>query len=156
MHRLSAPRRRIPALLILFLLVFASHLPAAAPIDASTYPRAFKGAAGEVKVHHPVISDWKNFKRLTGRMPVEISSSGGEQWIGSLFFEVDTVVHFDERLVSLHDVKASQWSFDGAEPSSRIHHSARKQRPCIRALFVADRNASGGCWDDRDPGCAAA
>lgn len=124
MLRMPASYRRIPLLLTLFSLVLASQLQAAS-IDASTYPRAYKGAAGEVKVHHPVISDWKNFKRLSGRMPVEISTSAGDQWIGSLAFEVDTVVHFDERLVSLHDARTLQWTFEGAEPSGEILDLAR-------------------------------
>jgi hypothetical protein len=125
MHRKLAPRRRIPKLCGLFLLVWISHVQAAGPIDASTYPRIYNGADGEVKVHHPVIADWKDFQRLSGRMPVEIGNSAGGRWIGSLSFEVDTVVHFDERVVSLHDAKPLQWTFDGANPPDGMLDLAR-------------------------------
>jgi len=119
MHQLPAPRRRFTILLILFSLILPCQLQpalAAAPIDASTYPREFHNASGRVMVHHPVIADWKDFTILSGRMPVEITTTAGDQWIGSLTFDVDTVVHFDDRLVSLRNASASRWIFDGEEP----------------------------------------
>jgi len=120
MHQLSAPRRRLLILLILFSLALA-----AAPTDASTYPREFHGAAGKVLVHHPVITDWKDFKSLQGRMPLEITTIQGDNWVGSLTFEVDTVVHFDERLVSLHNPRSSAVKFGQGEPPAEITELAR-------------------------------
>lgn len=125
MHRLKTPCRRVPALLIPFILLLTGPLQAAAPIDALTYPRIHRNPAGEVRVHHPDIVDWKDFQRLSGRMPVEITSAAGEQWMGSLYFEVDTVVHFDQRVVSLHDAKSLRWVFDGAEPPADMLELAR-------------------------------
>jgi hypothetical protein len=128
MHPDSAPLWRFRNLLSIFALLQICLLPplwAAGPIDASTYPREFRNSAGTVKVHHPVISDWRNFKSLLGRVPLEITGAAGDSWIGSLSFEVDTTVHFEDRIVSLHNPRPSRWDFDGGEPPGEIIDLAR-------------------------------
>jgi hypothetical protein len=129
MHQFSLPRRSLPALLCLFFLVLPCQLwsaSSAAPIDASTYPREFRNAAGRVLVHHPVITDWNGFRRLSGRMPLEVTTAGGESWIGSLAFEADTVVHFDGRLVSLLDPRWSGGTFERGTPPPEVLGLARE------------------------------
>jgi len=128
MHYRSVPLRRFPVLLSLFALLQICQLPplwAADPVDASTYPREFKNSAGRVKVHHPIIANWENFKSLSGRTPLEITSNAGDTWIGSLSFEVDTVVHFQDRIVSLHHPRPVRWDFDGGEPPREVIDLAR-------------------------------
>ncbi len=90
-----------------------------APLDASSYPRKFNSASGKVLVHHPVIKGWKDFKVLSGRTALEVTPEGSPTWIGSFSFEVDTAIHFDGRLVSLHNPRISDVKGDGGLTSSQ-------------------------------------
>jgi len=91
-----------------------------APLDASSYPREFNNTAGKVLVHHPLIKGWKDFKVLSGRTPLEVTPAGGSAWIGSLSFEVDTAIHFDGRLVSLHNPRIADVKGDSGPPPAEV------------------------------------
>ncbi len=91
-----------------------------APLDASSYPRKFNSASGKVLVHHPVIRSWKDFKVLSGRTALEVTPAGSPAWIGSFSFEVDTAIHFDGRLVSLHNPRISDVKGDSGPPPARV------------------------------------
>ncbi|MEE8340362.1 MAG: hypothetical protein V3R56_09475 [Xanthomonadales bacterium] len=97
-----------------------------APLDASSYPREFNNTAGKVLVHHPVIRNWRDFKILSGRVPLEVTLSGGGAWIGSLSFEVATAIHFDDRLVSLHNPRISDVKGDNGPPPAEVLDLVRK------------------------------
>lgn len=97
-----------------------------APLDASSYPREFNNTAGKVLVHHPVIRNWRDFKILSGRAPLEVTLAGGGAWIGSLSFEVATTIHFDDRLVSLHNPRISDVKGDNGPPPAEVLDLVRK------------------------------
>jgi hypothetical protein len=108
------------ALLLLAFLSWQQLIFAATTIDASTYPRQHESSAGTALVHHPVITGWNDFRRLKGRMPIEIRTASGEEWIGSMMFEVDTEIHFGDRTVSLHNAQTSEWIFERGTPPANI------------------------------------
>ncbi len=116
-----------PFLLALFLS--ASVMPGylwSAPLEASSFPLEFNSMGGQVLVHHPVISNWKDFEVLSGRMPLEVTPAGSSAWFGSLSFEVDTVIHFSDRLVSLHHPQISDLKGDGGPPSDEVLRLVRE------------------------------
>jgi hypothetical protein len=83
-----------------------------------SYPREFNDTAGKVQISKPVISDWAELRKLTGTIPLQIDSSQGETWKGTVSFEVATRIHLDERQVSLNSMRLESWNFDrGALPS---------------------------------------
>jgi hypothetical protein len=96
-----------------------------APIDATTYPRTVSTAGGTVLVHHPVIEDWHEFERLSGWTPVEVTAAGGQRWVGSLYFEVDTVIHLDERMVGLRNGRVLDVKYSGEPPADAVIELAR-------------------------------
>jgi hypothetical protein len=99
---------------LVLLLVGIFHTVRAEVIDATTYPRTIDRPEGSVKIHHPVIENWERFRTLTGRTPVEVTTSGGTNTrVGSVAFEVDTVIHFEDRLASLDNPRIVSIRLDG-------------------------------------------
>ncbi len=129
MRQKSMPVRPFPVVCLVLLFLLSGQLqsaPVTTAIDASTYPREFHTAAGTTRVHHPVITEWSDFRRLAGRMPLEIETAAGDIWIGSATFEVDTEIHFEHRTVSLHNAQLVGWSFDRGTPPAEVLALARE------------------------------
>ena len=125
MSKLSVVRWPFLAGLVFSLLVIPCRSWSAS-LDASSYPREFNYTAGKVLVHHPVIGNWKSFRVLSGRTPLEVTPAGSSAWIGSLSFEVDTAVHFDDRLVSLHNPRIADVKGDSGPPPAEVLELIRK------------------------------
>jgi hypothetical protein len=120
--------------LITLLVALNIPVPAAAAqsratsraIDASTYPREVVTAAGTILLHHPVITDWKNFEVLSGYSPLEVRLAGNDKaWLGTAAFEVETVIHYDQRLVSLDNPRTLKIHFPEGAPKQQLMELTR-------------------------------
>jgi len=112
---------------LIFILAGAAQTARAGVIDATTYPRTISSTGGKVLIHHPVIESWEGFRTLAGKMPVEATLAGStKSSVGSVSFEVDTVIHFGDRLVSLRDPRISGMSFEGGAPQGGVEKLVRE------------------------------
>lgn len=103
------------ACLCLCSLLVSQSLMAAA-IDATSYPREFSAPGGRVWIHHPSVSGWKDFRSVTGSLPLKARLSDGSEWHATARFSVDTVVDLDHRLVELENPTIEAIDFQEAEP----------------------------------------
>jgi len=99
--------------LITLVLTIGLHIgPLRAQQDES-YPRKVSLAGGSVTIHHPTVSDWQDFVVLSAWVPVEVQAAdSGEIWTGSVRIEADTAVRFEERIVSLSNLRMAEAKAD--------------------------------------------
>jgi len=89
---------------IMLLLCFCNNAWSAS--EPISYPKTVTLPAGVVTIQHPSVSDWRDFSVLSIWVPVDVKPKGStETWTGSVLVEADTEVHFDERRVSLSNLR---------------------------------------------------
>jgi len=97
---------------------FASTLEIA---GGHEYPRTLSVEGGTVAVHHPQIESWNDFESMTGWIVIEMSKTGDDKsWLGSFLVEGETDIHFDERLVVIHDLEIREKKFASDEPPQEV------------------------------------
>lgn len=101
-----------PGLVLGVLVSFAMHgavLFAAESLAPPSYPREVSLPGGKVVIHHPTVTDWRDFEVLSAWVPLEVTPSGSSvTWIGSVLAEADTVTEFEQRVVALSNVRFVQ------------------------------------------------
>jgi hypothetical protein len=108
----------LQTLVLSALLVFSSA-PAALAAESVDYPKTAKLPGGTVVVHHPTVSDWKDFSVLSAWLPVEITPSGSSTpWIGSVEVQALTEIRFEERIVQLSGLRPVKAVADESLPEA--------------------------------------
>lgn len=97
------------------LLLVCTAALAAEPV---VYPREIKLPGGTVTVHHPSVSDWRDFAVLSAWVPVEIAPTGSTPWTGSVMVQAVTDIRFEERVVSLSNLRPVKALADEAMPAA--------------------------------------
>lgn len=119
----NAKSTTIFLLLVFLLSVFSVQAQNEAPIlvEFAEYPRIVELDGGTVTIHHPKIEDWQGFSTLSGWIAIEVLEKGADQkWIGSVRFEAQSDIDFDERLVVLHDGVIRERNFSQGEPTESM------------------------------------
>jgi len=125
----------LPTLIIITLLltanttVFASEeQQLAAEMEAAGltgYPRTEHFEQGTVQVHFPTLESWPDFRYLKAWLPLEISLKGDDRVrVGSAYVQALTTISFDQRTVSISELKVLKTSFSGEDDSDEIRNLA--------------------------------
>jgi len=101
---------------VLMLLMLTSVSAFAA--EPVSYPREVRLPAGKVTVHHPTVSDWRDFSVLSVWLPVEIMPDEGTAWSGSVMVQGITDIRFEQRLVLLSDLRPVRAVADESMPEA--------------------------------------
>jgi hypothetical protein len=89
--------------------------------DTVDYPQRISLPDGEVSIQEPVISDWKRFRQLIGKFPVEVTLQGQESPLrGEALFEADSIVHFKGRRVVLDNLRVTSMQAKGGKPAADV------------------------------------
>ena len=102
--------------------------PEALDVAPPTYPKLITQPEGSIKIHMPQVETWKQYETITASVAMEVTLANSEKtWIGSLVFEADSDIDFDERLVVIHDARIIKHSFqDEIEPPQAVKDLALK------------------------------
>ncbi len=115
---LGRPALLLAVWLMALLLVMWLQVGAAMAADAPSYPREITLPGGKVTVHHPSVSDWKDFTVLSAWVPVEIEPVGSSPWTGSVMVQAVTEIRFDERVVLLDGLRPVKAVADETMPEA--------------------------------------
>jgi len=97
-------------------LLLLNPAMAAGPVE---YPRTLDLPGGTVVVHHPTVSDWKDFNVLSAWVPVEISPKGSSTpWSGSVMVQAVSEIRFEERVVQLSGLRPVKAVADESMPEA--------------------------------------
>ena len=80
--------------------------------NLTNYPRIEKFDQGSVQVDFPTVESWPEFRFLKAWLPVEVSLNGDSKpRIGSAYVQARTDIDFEQRTVSISDLKVLKTKF---------------------------------------------
>ncbi len=89
------------------------------------YPRIEHFEHGTVEVHFPTLESWPDFRYLRAWLPVEVTlKDDSSARIGSVYVQAVTDINFEQRTVSIADLKVLQTKFFGEEDSESLSNLA--------------------------------
>ncbi len=85
------------------------------------YPRTEHFEQGTVQVHFPTLESWPDFRILKAWLPVEITlNEDARTRVGSVYVQAVTNIDFDQRTVSISDLKVLKTNFSGEDESATV------------------------------------
>jgi len=106
----------------------------------TNYPRIENFEQGSVQVDFPTLESWPEFRFLRAWLPVEVSLKGDNQpRVGSAYVQATTDIDFDQRTVSISDLKVLEARFppkDESEDVTKLTSLAFQGRESIVPLDV--------------------
>lgn len=109
--------------LLLFVLLMAPIHPAIG-VD---YPIDLNLDGSQLRIHHPVVDSWEDFRVVEGWIPVEIRLAGGDRlWVGSVRARANTLVDREAGLVRLSGQQVLSMNFTGESPPEAVQAIARR------------------------------
>lgn len=86
----------------------------AAPKDQG-WPRSYSNGTATLVVYQPQIDDWSEFKKLTGRSAIALTTKPGAQPVyGAFRFQTETVLDADNRNVICRNIQISDVRFSSS------------------------------------------
>ena len=118
--RMPRVRRSIAVLLTAAMMLQPALAVAQAPVGTQDigWPRQFTKDGATLVIYQPQLDDWKNYKELTARAAFALTPSGGQEALGVVNLEADTMVDKDTRTVYLRDIDVKDVRFPGTDPNS--------------------------------------
>lgn len=105
--------------------VFLFGLFFTAAADAVEYPRSLSIEGHTLRVHHPVIDRWDDFRAVEGWIPVEVRLAGDErQWVGAVRARAATRLDRANGLVTLGDTEVLGVNFHDGDAPQRVRDLA--------------------------------
>ncbi len=99
------------AILILAILVTSPAFPA----EDSGWPREFEASGNKILVYQPQVESWKDHSVLKASMAVSVTLKGTKKPVlGALWIEAATDTDFEERTVTISDLKIIDLKCPGA------------------------------------------
>jgi len=101
----------------------SSNVSAANPEMAglTDYPRIEHFEQGSVQVDFPTLESWPGFRFLKAWLPVEVSLKGDNKpRVGSVYVQALTNINFEQRTVSISDLKVLKIRFSDADKSDTL------------------------------------
>ena len=85
------------------------------------YPRTEHFEKGSVEVHFPTLESWPEFRILRAWLPIEITlNEDARTRIGSAYVQAATNIDFDQRTVSITDLKVLKTNFAQNDSSATV------------------------------------
>ena len=118
--RMPRVRRTIAVLLTAAMMLQPTLAVAQAPVGTQDigWPRQFTKDGATLVIYQPQLDDWKNYKELNARAAFALTPSGGQEALGVVNLEADTMVDKDTRTVYLRDIDVKDVRFPGTDPNS--------------------------------------
>ena len=89
--------------------------------NLTNYPRIEKFEQGSVQVDFPTVESWPDFRFLKAWLPVEVSLNGDSQArIGSAYVQARTDINFEQRTVSISNLKVLRTKFSTENKSETV------------------------------------
>ena len=108
--------------------------------NLTNYPRIERFEQGSVQVDFPTLESWPEFRFLKAWLPVEVSLNGeSKPRVGSAYVQARTEINFDQRTVSISDLKVLKTRFSDeneSEDVAKLVSSAFRGRESIVPLDV--------------------
>ena len=111
-----------------------------AATGATGFPRTEHFEQGTVQVHFPTLDSWPDFRYLRAWLPLEVTLTGEtDTRVGSAYVQAVTDINFDQRTVSISEVKVLKTNFspqDDTDTVTQLASLAFKGRESIVPLDV--------------------
>jgi hypothetical protein len=90
--------------------------------DTAVWPMVLEDEGETVVLQQPRMTGWENFRTLSGQIPFELRTTPGQPPVrGSTGFEAETVVHFEDRTIRLHELRLSAARLDAGTADPALH-----------------------------------
>ena len=118
--RMPHVRRTVAVMLTAAMMLEPTLVVAQAPVGTQDigWPRQFTKDGATLVIYQPQLDEWKNYKELNARAAFALTPSGGQEALGVVNLEADTMVDKDTRTVYLRDIDVKDVRFPGTDPNS--------------------------------------